>query len=79
MPINEFKENIESYRRRLIIELTTLNANIDGFVDSRMNNYEHRHLIQKFRGSLEKCNMYVSYIEEIVEKRIKDANKQTSI
>ncbi len=64
-----FREGIESYRKRIINELSYMNSNIDGFVDIRNMKFELRHLVQSYRRSLEKCNMYLSYIEDLVEKK----------
>lgn len=66
-----FKEGIESYRKRLIDELFILSSNIDGFVDARNHIYDVKHLIQIYRRSLEKCNLYLSEMEVIVEGKIK--------
>lgn len=65
----EFKEGIESYRKRLIDELNLMNSNIDGFVDSRNDVYNLRHLVRSFFASLDKCKLYLGYIETLVENK----------
>lgn len=73
----EFKERIESYRKRIIHELQVMDMNIDGFVDMRNNQSEIRHLIQTYRKSMEKVNLYLSEIE-VINEREGNVNNEAS-
>jgi hypothetical protein len=66
-----FKEGIESYRKRLKDELIFMDFNNSGFVDARNNNHQVKDLIKRFRDSAQKINLYLSYMEEIVENNIR--------
>lgn len=68
---NEYKETIESYRKRLMDEIVTMNSNSFGFIDARNTAHEVRALINVYRSSIEKCNLYLGYMEEINERRIR--------
>jgi len=70
----EFKEGVQSYRRRLLDELVMMNSNSSGLVDSE-DVFQLRHLIGEFRRSIDKCNLYISSIEQIVEKQYENIRK----
>lgn len=65
----DFEEGIEPYRKRLADELQLMNANINGFVDSRNDVSNLRHLVRSFFANLDKCKLYLCYIETLVENR----------
>ncbi len=64
-----YREGVESYRKRIIDELSYMNSCIDGFVDIRNMKFELRYLVHQYRRSLEKINLYLSTIEDLIEKR----------
>jgi hypothetical protein len=65
----EFKEGIESNRKRLVDELNYMNSNSFCFIDKRNSDAELKHAIQQFRRSLDKCTIYISSIEYLIERR----------
>lgn len=70
----EFREGVESYRKRILDEISMMNVNIDKFLSSK-DPFELRHLIAMYRRALEKISAYISYIEDITEKSIEERGK----
>lgn len=73
----EYKEGVESFRKRIIHELQTMEMNIDGFVDGRNKYSDIRHLVQTFRRSIDKVNLYLSEIE-VLNERTRNGDNEAS-
>lgn len=72
----QFEESIESWKRRLEAEIKDAkDYMVSTFSTSKSNPYETKHSIRFIRGRLEKCMMYLSYMETLNEKAIQDSSR----